>query len=399
LVHHDWRDAARAIKQTLEPLDAEQRALAQRLGIDLPDGVPARVAAAMIARHLAAPLRLGPDRPMSLAQREFLDDLLTELEFDEPESATTYDLTSAWLDVLTALRALRALERERPKRGDYVEDTARRLATPEVLSSISDDGVIYLAGPGNQRIPAYRLHVVARASDTRPEANELRRKAANARARRAKLVTPPSGPQLAALGPYRVKEGPEHPQIELLRKAIDVALDEKPVQRVIEEHPALLAGLTQSSWGTWVRPQISLGGDLYPDFLVAAADSSGVHWTLVELESPRAERVGMANGQFGESARKGINQIEDWRNWLTENLAFARDNRGLVGIRPESPGMVIVGRRLQGAWPSLPTRRRLFEDREIVLHSYDWLVEALEHGAGVARPGGPLDWPDWQLRD
>lgn len=159
------------------------------------------------------------------------------------------------------------------------------------------------------------------------------------------------------------------------------------------------AGLTQSSWGTYVRPQVSLGGDLYPDFLVAVADSGGVHWTLVELESPRAERVGMAKGQLGESARKGIDQIEGWRDWLTENLAFARDNRGLIGIRPESPGMVIVGRRAQGPWPSLFTRRRLFEDRGIVLHSHDWLVEALEHGAGIARPGGPLDWPDWQLRD
>lgn len=399
MVHYDWRDAARAIQQTLELCDAEQRELAVRLGIDLPDSIPARVAAALLARHLAGPLRLGPDRPMSAAQREFLNDLLTELEIDEPESATTYDVTSAWLDVLIAKRALSALEREQPMRGDYIEDRGRRFVSPEVASSISDGGVVYLTGHGSQRVPAHRVEVIARASDTGPEAIELSRKAANARARRANLAMPPSGPQMDVLLRYRVRGCPEQSQIELLRKAINGAPDEKPIQRVIEEHPILLAGLTQSSWGKYVRSQVSLGGDLYPDFLMAVADSAGIHWTLVELESPRAERVGMANGQLGESARTGVNQVEDWREWLTQNLAFARETRGLIGIRPESSGMVIVGRRLQGSWPSFSARRRLFEDRGVTLHSYDWLVEALEHGAGVNRPGGPLDWPDWQFRD
>lgn len=344
-------------------------------------------------------MRLGPDRPVSTAQREFLDDLLSELGIPEPPFVTSYDLASAWLDVLTAERALRVLEREQPMRGDSVEDTSQRVVSPEVVSSLGDSGIVYLTGNGNRRIPAHRVHVVARASDTGPEAAELRRKAANARARRANLSTPPSTPQMEALRPYRVRAGPEHAQIELLRNAIELAIDERPVQRLLEEHPELLAGLTQSSWGTYIRPQVSFGGDQFPDFLVGIADSAGLHWTLVELESPCAQHVGMAKGQLGESARNGINQIEDWRNWLTENLAFARDNRGLIGIRPESQGMVIVGRRLQGTWPSLQVRRRLLEERGILLHSYDWFLEALEHGAGGGRPGGPLDWPDWQLQD
>lgn len=65
MVHQDWRDAARALGLSLEPFDAEQRELAELLGVSLPDATPARVAAALIRRHLAGPLRFGPDRPVS----------------------------------------------------------------------------------------------------------------------------------------------------------------------------------------------------------------------------------------------------------------------------------------------------------------------------------------------
>ena len=399
MVYYDSRDAARAIQQRLEPFDIEQGRLAELLLLPLPEGTPAPVAATMLARHLADPLRSGPDRPVSLGQREFLADLLDELEIPEPRGLTTYGLASAWLDVLTAQRALRALEREQPMRGDYVEDLSRRLAGPGVVSSVGDTGVVYLIGPGNQRIPAHRLRVVARAADTGPEADELRRRAANARARQAQRVGPPSGPDMEILRPYRVRLNPQQPQIELLRNAIEEAADERPIQRLIEEHPELLAGLTQSSWGTYVRPQASLGGDHFADFVLGVADSGGVQWTLIELENPRAEHVGMANGQLGQHARTAITQIDAWRNWLTENLAFARTNRGLVDIRPESQGIILVGRRLQGQWPSIPVRRRLLEQRGILLHSYDWLIDALEHGAGVDRPGGPLEWQDWLFRE
>lgn len=396
MVHYDWQDAARAIRRTLEPFDEEQRCLAERLELSIPPDTPARVAATMLARSLAGPLRLGVDRPVSEAQQEFLDDLVAELEIDPPKSATTYALASAWLSVLTSMRTLRALEREQPRRGDFVVGRRDGSQTPEVVSSIGDDGMVFLMGPGGQRIPGHRVHVVARASESGPEADERRRQAANARARRVSL-TAPTAPQLDILAAHRVTAGSGDAQIELLREAIDTADDEKPVQRLIERYPELLAGLTQSSWGTFVRSQVSLGGDLFPDFLLAVADSGGVHWTLVEIESPRAGHVGMADGHLGDSARKAINQIEDWRNWLTDHLAFARDNRELIGIRPESPGLVIVGRRGQGPWPTLITRRRLLEQRDIALHSYDWFVEALEHGAGVDRPGGPLEWPDWRL--
>jgi hypothetical protein len=58
------------------------------------------------------------------------------------------DLASTWLDVVTAQRALRALEREQPMRVDCIEDRSRPGLGPGVFSSISDDGLVYLTGSG-----------------------------------------------------------------------------------------------------------------------------------------------------------------------------------------------------------------------------------------------------------
>jgi hypothetical protein len=82
------------------------------------------------------------------------------------------------------------------------------------------------------------------------------------------------------------------------------------------------------------------------------------------------------------------------------NLDYARrppeeGGLGLSGIRPESPGIVLIGRQGGAASASVNIRRRLLEQRNIALHSYDWLLDAVDPPAGLRRAGGPLDWPDW----
>src|SRR5204863_4208950 len=121
--------------------------------------------------------------------------------------------------------------------------------------------------------------------------------------------------------------------------AIDAARDEKPVQKCLQDYPVLLARVAgPSSYGTYLRSQVRFGSQLVPDFMLAVADSSGVNWTLIELESPTA-KVGIQKGRFAGKAREGIQQIEDWREWLVANLDYARrspdeDGLGLSGIRP-----------------------------------------------------------------
>jgi hypothetical protein len=83
----NWRDAARILRQRLEPADEEPRALAKSLGLELSEGVPARVAAALLERRLAAPLRKSPDLPVTDSQEEFLDDLVRDLRLDQRPKA------------------------------------------------------------------------------------------------------------------------------------------------------------------------------------------------------------------------------------------------------------------------------------------------------------------------
>lgn len=398
MVFYDWQAALRPLRQRVELADPDQLSLADKLGIVVSPELPALVAAAWLRRALAEPLRVGTERPISEGQEEFLTDLLRDLSAARPPDIPCYDVMSAWISVLQAQRAITALEREQPRRGDIAKDSSpyRRESPSIAVSSIGADGVIFPQGPGGPRIPAHRLKVVFRTDDDSAEATDHRRRLANARALRARAGNP-SAPQIESLEAYRSPDAPDSVTVALLAETIAKAEDERPLQRLIERHPELLSGLTTNSWGCFVRPQVSLAGEKRPDFLLAIADSAGIHWTLVELESPTATRVGTKKGEFGESARKGIAQIEEWREWLTENVAHARSNIGLHNIRPEAPGLVIVGRRDAGPWPSQGVRQRLAERQHISVHSWDWLVDALEHGAGVDRPGGPLDWPEWQV--
>jgi hypothetical protein len=121
------------------------------------------------------------------------------------------------------------------------------------------------------------------------------------------------------------------------------------------------------------------------------------------LESPTAA-VAIRNGRLAGKAREGVQQVDDWREWLLANLDFAprspRDKGlGLVEMRPESPGIVIIGRRGSSPPASQEVRTRLREQRGITLHSYDWLLDAVDPPERFGRPGGPLDWSDWTERD
>lgn len=401
MASEDWRVAAAALRARCANVGRDQVDLANKLDLKLPQRIPGLVAAQLIRDHLAGPLRQSSASDPTHGQVEFLHDLCEALGVKYPSRATTNALASAWIEVLQARRALAALKELAPRPGDIVHPSSQ----PDdvgVIVSVSNDGRINVAGRGGRGIPAHRAVIVARASDADEWADDFRRRAANRRALRERQGDgPPSPAKAALLEPFRADGIPGPAEIELLREAIESAEDEKPVQACLQAHPQLvarLAGLT--SFGAFVRSQVELGSQLVPDFMLAVADSAGVHWTLIELESPRAQ-VGIRNGRLAGKAREGVQQIEDWREWILSNLDYARrpptDNGlGLVEIRPESPGIVLIGRRDAMSPASDAVRRRLLEQRNIALHSYDWLLDALE--AGFARPGGPLDWPDWADR-
>ena len=81
----------------------------------------------------------------------------------------------------------------------------------------------------------------------------------------------------------------------------------------------------------------------------------------------------------------------DWRNWLSGNIAYARERRssnglGLFDIRERADALVLVGRRSQMPETKDAQRHEYRQSNNILIHSYDWLLERLR---GSIRHGGP----------
>ena len=174
-----------------------------------------------------------------------------------------------------------------------------------------------------------------------------------------------------------------------LEDCLQTATTERAVQSVIEEHPVLLARALGGGHGRWVIPQRRLGAEHVTDFIIGEKSSLGYEWTLVELEGP-SQRMFRQNGDPSQALSHAIRQIMDWRSWLTVNLDYARSSRasnglGLDDIGPNSPGLILLGRR--GPEAVTKDRRRQYgRELNIRIHSIDWLFnngEALNfHDAG-----------------
>lgn len=138
--------------------------------------------------------------------------------------------------------------------------------------------------------------------------------------------------------------------------------------------------------GRWVLPKARLGNQYVTDFIIGDRDSGGRRWIAVELESPKRGMFTRA-GDPSRPLSHAIRQILDWRDWLTENHAYAvgpleRQGLGLEDIEPQVPGLVLIGRR--GLGPNPRGRRRQLElSNRIEIHSWDWLVERAEGRVGV----------------
>jgi hypothetical protein len=128
----------------------------------------------------------------------------------------------------------------------------------------------------------------------------------------------------------------------------------------------------------WVLPRSSLAGKYVPDFLTARLYSSGLTWTLVELESPRA-KLFTQDGRPSKQLNKGLAQISDWRTWLMNNQDMARrpksqDGLGLLGITSMATGLVIIGREEDRSEEDQRRLQQVVFNYRSNIRSYDWLV-------------------------
>ena len=260
-----------------------------------------------------------------------------------PENRTEAD---AWIAFLRLKRREQALKNLKLMTGDIVEVDGADQANE--VSSIGSNGRVYFKGSTSGGTWPDQLTVLCRKDDDTEQGRDLKRKAASTAALRARV----DSWTLAKRGEllrFEVDAPLTLQTVEELERAIERAQDESPIQAFIEEHPETLAALLGGS-DRFVLPRRSLGGKYVPDFLVSDADSLGIRWVLVELETPQSSLTLGAQNELDKFARRGVTQIREWREWLQNNLDTARrptskDGLGLIDIRPMSEGLVLVGRR------------------------------------------------------
>lgn len=397
----DWRAPAKHLRERLAKATPEQHRLAEKLGIKLKSRTPKLIASALLRDQVSR--ELGESvRAVSDFQQAFLDDLDFWAKRGDPKP-TTYAVAYALIEVLSARRSLDYLCALKPRAGDVVylpgSRDRREPETPiaadrlRLVSSIGDEGTVYFTGGGGAQAPIQAVEILHSVNDRSNEAKQARCAAGDSAKRRGDGLQGPSvvsAAKASLLHPWRVPDRPVVTRdIDALRGVIEAAVDEQPIQLFLQERPHLLtAALLSGSHGRWVRSQVSFGGKYVADFVIADADSTGIRWHLIELESPRVRIFG-ADGQFLKEARKAQDQILSWRNYIAQNPDQARKSRkdgglGLVDIEAGAPGLILISRRAIVAndehW-----RRRELEGNGVRMHTYDWLIDQLQAGALMRR--------------
>lgn len=382
-----WQRVAERLEQLASGPSNAQLEVAEALGIDLCE-VPAPVAAELIRSHLAPALRIktttGFELPDEFRELEALVGVTVPAELHTGSRAEV----SAWYEARYMLLTAQGLRAVMPRVGDVVS----RFDAPNdhmVISSITDDGAVFMTGGlGKRSWPNY-LKVVAR-NDGSAEYSQTAA-AVEARLLNARTTHAAGSAHLAHLAEYEVES--RHPSLQALRELEDLLEsgepDEGPFQSLIERYPELLASLVRGHWATFVIPQKRLGAEHVTDFLVLGVTSLGPEWMAVELEAPRHELL-TKKGRLRAPVQHAVDQIEDWREWLTVNVAYAQTQHHLVGLTNRVPGLVIIG-RADPAAEREPARKRLAEQDQIQIHSWDWLLRETQRVVQAGHQGAIVD--------
>ncbi len=160
-------------------------------------------------------------------------------------------------------------------------------------------------------------------------------------------------------------------------RLLDAEVGENEIQAFIESYPIILS--EQLPHCHHVVPKPKLGSEYVPDFLLPEISSGGTHWYLVELE-PIGDVLVTKQGQLAQRVREAVQQIKDWRSWLSRNLDYASRptaQRGLglkdISVRPF--GWVVVGRRSAIADRFNQLRQQTLEGDLIDIMTYDRLLD------------------------
>ena len=165
--------------------------------------------------------------------------------------------------------------------------------------------------------------------------------------------------------------------VEKLESLVNDGVSENELQKHIERHQYILS--QQFAHCRYVFPKVALGNQYETDFMCLEIPSSGKEWIGVELENPN-KKVITKTGRRTAVLEHAIQQIRDWRTWVTENLSYAQKEKdknglGLIDINPRFYGYVIIGRRNNFNEKFNELRRQIQRDELVIIRSWDGVIE------------------------
>lgn len=78
-----------------------------------------------------------------------------------------------------------------------------------------------------------------------------------------------------------------------------------------------------------VVPEYSLGAEYRVDYLLIGKNSVGYHFVFVEFEDVNVDYTIKSRNSETEKVRKGIDQIRDWKRWMTKHKDYFMKSDGI----------------------------------------------------------------------
>lgn len=165
------------------------------------------------------------------------------------------------------------------------------------------------------------------------------------------------------------------------RRHLDDAKDERPLQTFMMSNRTLLTPLLPLGVGAWIWDRPQLGSEFIPDFLLCTRNSAGCHWLMIEIESPTAKPL-LKNGLPATKLREAQGQIQDWRIWIRDNIAYAQSQLGFQGLNAEAHAVIVIGRRSSIDMKHAKKWREINTPNTQIM-TYDRLMESFKTGRTV----------------
>jgi hypothetical protein len=164
------------------------------------------------------------------------------------------------------------------------------------------------------------------------------------------------------------KDVPDAPdKLGATLRAFEELLDRNPreedVQVFLANNPVVIEPTAVA-----IHPKVKLGTEYVTDFVIQLGEGE---YVLVEIEPPGSTLYTLA-GNPSAHLNHAQKQVEDWREWVSENISYARQS--LPGIT-EPYGRVIMGRRASLTQRTAKAlRRRNQELHHLKIETFDDLI-------------------------